>query len=76
MADFDSLEAQLDALVAKIDALEAKIEAERQIKRICTTCSGDGYLEYWDDGDPNAKQAVCPLCGGNQKIDWGFQEAL
>ena len=75
MADFDSIEAQLDALDAKLDALEVKVEAERSLSRVCTTCSGVGYLINYNDAREET-QVTCPLCGGAEKNDWGFQEAL
>lgn len=76
MATLESIEAQLDALDAKMDTLESKVEAERTIKRICTTCGGVGQLEYWDDDSPDPKYSTCPLCGGDEEINWGRQEEL
>jgi hypothetical protein len=76
MADFDSIEAQIEDIVDKLGALELKVEAEKLISRVCTTCGGDGYLDVWDDAEGSPAQVPCPLCGGAEKIDWGFQEAL
>ena len=80
MADFDSIDAQLDDIVDKLDALETAVMAEKSISRVCTTCGGDGYLEVNDSSPANPggsiTQVPCPLCGGAEKLNWGFQEAL
>jgi len=69
-----------DEVYSRLDAQDTNIAAGKSISRVCTTCGGDGYLEVYDSSPANpggsTTQVPCPLCGGAEKIDWGFQEAL